>query len=98
MIPSPQLKLDSINLSREKTKPPTPEIPGFPLDAPSKKIVVEGELIHHDLNASTFPHTHQEGELTGLIHIVFLNPDRQEPINIVIAEDRDEGDVNLPVD
>ena len=96
MIQSPQLKENLNNLSGEKTKPPAPEIPRFPLDAPSKKIVVEAELIHNDLNASMFTWNRHGGELTGLTHTDFLNLDGLEPSHVEIVEGKDEEDVEFP--
>ena len=90
MNPSPQLKLVSINLSGEKTKPPAPEIPGFPLDAPSKKIVVEEELIHNDLKASVLPQKFQGEEVAGLTQTNFLIPVGVEPNHAEITEGREE--------
>ena len=42
MDPRPQLKLKLVR--GEKTKPPAPEAPGFPLEASSNKIVVVAEF------------------------------------------------------
>ena len=86
MIPSPQLKLDSINFWGEKTKPPAPDIPWFPLDAPSKKIVAKEELIQNDLNASTFPWKIQGRELSGLIQTDFFKPWGLKPNHVENAK------------
>ena len=86
MIPSPQLKLDSIPLSGEKTTPLAPEIPGFPLDAPSKKINAEEELIHNNLNASVLPRKRQGKEVIGLMQTNFLIPVGVEPNHVEVTE------------
>ena len=93
--PRPQLKLVSVNLSGEKTNPLALEIPGFPLDAPSKKIATEEELNHQALNEAALQHTRQEGELPGLMQTEFLIPNGQGANQAKNSKDREEGTINL---
>ena len=58
--------MDSDSVSREITNPPTLEIPGFPLDAPSKKITAAIELFHNIFNSSLDPWKRQGTILTVL--------------------------------
>ena len=97
MVPSPQLKLNLVNLSGEKTKPTAPKNPRFPLDAPSKKIVVEEELIHICLKALALPRKCQ-GELTGLTQTIFLVHVDEGPSQDKNAEGGDEEDERHPTD
>ena len=82
MVPSPQLKLNSINLSGEETKPLTPEQPRFPLEPPSKNNVVEEEFIHNDFNYSKGPLKRQGIALTCLLLTTFLRPKLLRPNHI----------------
>ena len=97
-MPRPLLKLNLVNLSKEKTKPPAPEILGFPLDAPLKKITAEEELIHNVLNSSTVPRKRQGKALTGLKQADFLNPRVLMPNHVENAEGIGEEGNELPAD
>ena len=83
MIPRPQLNLNSISLSGEKTTPPALEIPGFPLDAPSKNIMAEEELVHNCLKALALPRNRQGERLTGLTELKFLFRDEMGPNQVI---------------
>ena len=98
MIPSPQLKLNLVNLSGEETKPPAPENPGFPLDAPSKKILVEEEFIHNDFNLSKDPWKRQGIALTGFLQTTFLIPIELGPNHVENAAAKGEEDIMLSID
>ena len=90
------MKLNSTNLSGEITNPLALEIPGFPLEAPSKKIAAEEDFIQNYFNSSKDPQKCQGTTLTGLMQTTFLIPKELEPIHIENATSRGEEEIDLP--
>ena len=97
-MPSPQLKQVSINLSGDIIKPPAPAILVFPLNGLSKKIVADKELFHNVKNTAALTRNHHKGGDVGLVMIVLLTQNKQDPIHADTSGDREENETGLRVD
>ena len=96
--PSPQLKLNTDNLSEEETRPPTPEEPGLPLDAPSKNKAAEEEFLQSDVKSSKVPQKCQGIEMTGLPITLLLKPIALGPNHLENVASRGEEEGTLQID
>ena len=70
--PNPQLKVSLMDPSREYTRPPTPVVPGFPLEAPSKQILVVPCFLHQLWKISSLSLNLHSGLSWGFIVLWFL--------------------------
>lgn len=91
LMPRPQLKLISFDLSEESINPPAPAVPRFPLGAPSKKIVAFEAPCHHLRKSPLVRHNRQVGAFIDLLTVSFLSPDAQNPIHLEVSSGRGEA-------